>query len=72
MLNNLLKYLAAQPKPVRNVTPRKTEKVQTGNDWLALAAPSGERSRIIYDPLGKPLCLKKPDILAHGGEGFVY
>ena len=72
MLNNLLKYLAAQPKPVRNVTPQKTEKVQTGRDWLALATTSGELSRTIYDPLGKPLCLRKSDILAHGGEGFVY
>ena len=72
MLNNLLKYLATQQKPVRNVTPRKVGKVQTGSDWLTLAVPSGERSRIVYDPAGKPLSLKKSDILAHGGEGFVY
>ena len=72
MLNNLLKYLAVQPKPVRNVTPRKVGKVQTGSDWLSLAAPSGERNRTIFDPTGKPLHLKKSDLLAHGGEGFVY
>lgn len=72
MLNNLLKYLATQQKTVRNVTPRKPEKVQTGRDWLTLAVPSGERSRTIYDPLKKPLSLQKSDMLAHGGEGFVY
>ena len=64
MLSNLRKYLT---------TPAKRKiKVPVSNDWLSLAAPSGERNRTIYDPLGKPLCLRKSDILAHGGEGFVY
>ena len=64
MMNSLRKYLA---------TPAKRKmRVPVGNDWLSLAAPSGERNRTIFDPTGKPLHLKKSDILAHGGEGFVY
>ena len=64
MMNSLRKYLA---------TPAKRKmRVPVGKEWLALSASSGERSRTIFDPTGKPLCLKKSDILAHGGEGFVY
>ena len=44
----------------------------TGSDWLALARPSPDRDRMVYDPAGAPLSLTKADILAHGGEGIVY
>ena len=47
-------------------------KVYSGSDWFSLAVQSGERSRTVYDSAGKPLRLKKSDIIAHGGEGFVY
>ena len=50
----------------------KQQRFSVGNTWLSLAAPSGERNRSIFDPTGKLLHLKKSDILAHGGEGFVY
>ena len=66
MLNSLRKYLSTPLRPV------KRQRVPVGNDWLSLAVQSGERSRTVYDPAGKPLRLKKSDILAHGGEGFVY
>ena len=66
MLSNFRKYLSSPPRPT------KRQRVPVGNDWLSLAAPSGERNRTIFDPTGKPLHLKKSDILAHGGEGFVY
>ena len=71
-MNNLLKYLAKLSGKVRISAPVKRKRVPVGNDWLSLAAPSGERSRTVYDPAGKPLRLKKSDIIAHGGEGFVY
>ena len=45
---------------------------QTSPDWLSLAVPESERDRVIYDPQGKPLPLKKSDVLARGGEGIVY
>jgi rubredoxin len=64
MMNSLRKYLA---------TPAKRKmRVPVGKDWLALGTPSGKRSRTVYDPARKPLRLKKSDIIAHGGEGFVY
>ena len=64
MMNSLRKYLA---------TPAKRKmRVPVGKDWLALGTPSGKRSRTVYDPMRKPLRLKKSDIIAHGGEGFVY
>ena len=66
MLSNLRKYLTSPSRPT------KRQRVPVGNDWLSLAAPSGERNRTIFDPAGKPLHLKKSDLLAHGGEGFVY
>ena len=46
--------------------------LNTSPDWLSLAVPESERDRIIFDPQGKPLTLKKSDILARGGEGVVY
>ena len=63
MQNNLLHQYS---------TPFRRQRVSVGKDWLALGAPSGERSRTIFDPTGKPLLLRKSAILAHGGEGFVY
>ena len=69
MLSSLFKSLCVSSKfPVR----AKRKPAPTGSGWLNLAAPSGERDRTVYDPAGKPLALQKSDILAHGGEGFVY
>ena len=68
MLSSILKHLYVSSK---SPAPAKRKPV-TGSGWLHLAAPSGERDRTVYDPAGKPLALKKSDILAHGGEGFVY
>ena len=48
------------------------KKFPSGKDWLSLAVPEAERDRIVYDPQGKPLQLKKSDVLARGGEGVVY
>ena len=56
----------------RNNLRNGQKKVYPGSDWFSLAVQSGERSRTVYDPAGKPLRLKKSDIIAHGGEGFVY
>lgn len=46
--------------------------LNTSPDWLSLAVPESERDRIIFDPQGQSLPLKKSDILARGGEGVVY
>ena len=51
---------------------RRPQTPPTGADWLALARPSPDRDRMVYDPAGAPLSLTKADILAHGGEGIVY
>lgn len=72
MLNSILNSLSAPPQKTKAVVRKKRQDVPAGNDWLSLAAPSGVRNRTIFDPCGKPLQLKKSDILAHGGEGFVY
>ena len=72
MLSNLLKYLYASSSCNKSSAPAKRKPVPTGSGWLSLGAPSGERDRIVYDPAGRPLALKKSDVLAHGGEGFVY
>ena len=66
MMSNFRTYFL---RPSRAV---KRQRIQTGKDWLTLAAPSKTRRRTIYDPAGKPLRLKNSDIIAHGGEGFVY
>ena len=78
-LNDLLKYFSTRPLQIKNPSgrvrgqsPGRQKNFRPGNDWLALAEPSGVRNRTVFDPLGKPLNLKKSDILAHGGEGFVY
>ena len=57
---------------MRNNLRNKQQKIYPGNGWLSLAVQSDKRSRTVYDPAGKPLRLKKSDIIAHGGEGFVY
>ena len=46
--------------------------VNTSLDWRLLAVPVAERDRIVDDLQGKPLPLRKSDILARGGEGVVY
>lgn len=53
------------------VSPARQHRV-CGNDWLSLAVSDPERTRVVYDSLGKPLELKKEDVLARGGEGTVY
>lgn len=63
---------AANPgHPVRTHR-RRPQTPPTGADWLALARPSPDRDRTVYDPTGAALALKKSDVLAHGGEGIVY
>ena len=57
---------------VRTVPRRKPQAPPVGADWLALARPSQDRSRTVYDPTGAALALRKSDVLAHGGEGVVY
>ena len=66
MLSKFRKYFTSPPRPTER------QSVPVGTDWLSLAASSGEQNRTIFDPTGKPLHLKKSDLLAHGGEGFVY
>ena len=69
MLSNLLKHLYGSSKPP---APAKRKTAPVSGYWQSLAVPSGERDRTVYDPSGQPLALKKSDVLAHGGEGFVY
>ena len=55
-----------------NIKINLSKKENTFLDWRLLAVPVSERDRIIYDPQGKPLPLKKSEVLARGGEGVVY
>jgi DNA-binding helix-hairpin-helix protein with protein kinase domain len=66
-----LNTTASTGHPVRTHR-RRPQAAPTGADWLALARPSPDRDRTVYDPTGAALALKKSDVLAHGGEGIVY
>ena len=57
---------------VKKSPPQRPQRQPPKNHWLDLSVPSGERDRTVYDPAGQPLALKKSDVIAHGGEGFVY
>ena len=52
--------------------PAVQKKSPSGKDWLSLAISESERDRSVYEPQGKPLHLKKSDVLARGGEGVIY
>ena len=56
----------------RNSQINAPKVANTSLDWRSLAVPVSEQDRIVYDPQGKPLPLKKSDVLARGGEGVVY
>ena len=73
-MNSFLSQIFAMttPRPAARTIRRKPQPPPAGEDWLTLARSAPERSRIVHDPGGAPLMLRKEDILAHGGEGVIY
>ena len=74
-MNGRITVPCSNHKVIINGNNTKTNLSKAANnslDWRSLAIPVSERDRIIYDPQGNPLALKKSDVLARGGEGVVY
>ncbi|MBQ9336745.1 MAG: hypothetical protein IJS14_05555 [Lentisphaeria bacterium] len=73
-LQQIFVRLSATGSPGHSVRThrRRQQTPPAGADWLALAQSAPERSRVVYDPGGAPLMLRKEDVLTHGGEGVIY
>jgi len=76
MLTSLLRnifgiYSSHHAATTSRHTARKPRQA-TGGDWAALAKADSRGDVTVYDPKGIPLCLRRGDEVARGGEGVIY